>query len=260
MAEIYSEPYHLKISELIDLNHNRDIWEFDAFEDGRNLAKIIGEPPEYPLHFSVQNDFNEWWVVLKGSIRISIDSDQEIFATSGDIIRIPSGNHEIQFTTNLDPCVRLVVTQQGSEQVINTEEIENSSQSRYFSKSTNTTHISLDDVINEFENSPWTSTILEDERNRANLICHNPGMSNNPHWHPAFHEWWTILKGSLTWEVGDNRPIIHAEKGDLIFVPKGFLHKITTVSDETSLRLAITTPEDLHIYTTDDDYAPPPKS
>ena len=77
MAEIYSEPYHLKITELIDANHKRDIWEFDAFEDGRNLAKIIGEPPEYPLHFSVQNDFNEWWVVLKGSIRISIDSDKE---------------------------------------------------------------------------------------------------------------------------------------------------------------------------------------
>ena len=46
MAEIYSEPYHLKISELIDLNHNRDIWVFDAYEDGRNLAKIIGEQPE----------------------------------------------------------------------------------------------------------------------------------------------------------------------------------------------------------------------
>jgi len=260
MADIYSEPYHLKINDLIAKYQNKDIWEFEVFEDGRNITKIIGEPPEYPLHFTVQNDFNEWWVILKGSVNISIDSDNQIVGESGDVIRIPSGTHEIKYTTNLEPCIRLIVTKSGNDQVIEAKQIESSSKSRYFSQSTNSTHISLNQVIGEFKNTPWTSTILEDERNRANLICHNTGMSNNPHWHPAFHEWWTVLKGSLTWEVGENRPVIYAEKGDVIFVPKGFLHKITTVSEETSLRLAITTPEDLHIYTTDDDYAPPPKS
>ena len=48
MADIYSEPYHLKINDLIAKHQNKDLWEFEVFEDGRNITKIIGEPPEYP--------------------------------------------------------------------------------------------------------------------------------------------------------------------------------------------------------------------
>ena len=83
-------------------------------------------------------------------------------------------------------------------------------------------------------------------------------MSNNAHWHPDFNEWWTILKGELTWKVGENRPLIEVREGDIVFVPEGMRHHISTVGDETSLRLAVTNTEGVHIYTDDDEAAPPP--
>ena len=76
---------------------------------------------------------------------------------------------------------------------------------------------------------------------------------------PTAHARWTILKGELTWKIGEDRPMYNVKEGDIIFVPKGMRHHISTVGDETSLRLAVTTPEALHIYTDDDDAAPPPK-
>ncbi len=102
--------------------------------------------------------------------------------------------------------------------------------------------------------------MVADDLTRANLICHGPGMSNNAHWHPDFDEWWTILKGELTWKIGDDRPLYHVGLGDIIFVPKGMRHHISCVGDESSLRLAVTTPEALHIYTDDDASAHPPRA
>ena len=85
-------------------------------------------------------------------------------------------------------------------------------------------------------------------------------MSNNGHWHPDFEEWWAVLKGRLTWEVGQGRPLMQVEEGDLVFVPKGMRHFITSVGDETTLRLAVTIPAPTHIFTDDDEAAPPPRS
>ncbi|MGH2542095.1 MAG: cupin domain-containing protein, partial [Ardenticatenaceae bacterium] len=79
------------------------------------------------------------------------------------------------------------------------------------------------------------------------------------HWHPDFDEWWTILKGELTWNLGEKRPLYEVKEGDIMFVPRGLRHLITCVGSESSLRLAITNSESLHIYTDSDEAAPPPR-
>ena len=114
-------------------------------------------------------------------------------------------------------------------------------------------------MLAQYGEPPRSEQIIADDRNRGNLICHAPGMSNNAHWHPDFDEWWAILKGELTWDVGSKRPLIHAREGDVVFVPKGMRHHISTVGTGISWRLAVTTPDALHIYTDDDESAPPPR-
>ena len=123
----------------------------------------------------------------------------------------------------------------------------------------NLLHTDLARVQAHYGQPDWFQDIVSSDLNRAVLICHGPGMTNEAHWHPAFDEWWPVLKGEVTWEVGSNRPPIHAREGDVVFVPKGMRHLITTVGAGASLRLAVMAPEAVHVYTDDDESAPPPR-
>ena len=102
-------------------------------------------------------------------------------------------------------------------------------------------------------------TIIEDDRNTVYLIREYPGTVSNAHWHFDFDEWWAIMGGDLVFEVGEGRPKIHARDGDIVFTPRGFRHQITTIGDQPSLRMPVTTADNVHIWTDDDTAAPPPR-
>ena len=106
----------------------------------------------------------------------------------------------------------------------------------------------------------WAERLIDDGRNLAVWISAPPGTPPDPHIHPDFNEWWTILQGDLTFQVGEDRPLIEATQGDIVFVPEGMKHFISSVGKGISLRLAVTNSENQHIYTADDDSAPPPIS
>ena len=102
-------------------------------------------------------------------------------------------------------------------------------------------------------------TIIEDEQNTLYLIRERPGDVSNAHWHFDFDEWWVIGGGELLFEVGQGRPKLHAMEGDIVFTPRGFRHQIATIGDQVSLRMPVTNPDNVHIWTDDDTSAPPPR-
>ncbi len=102
-------------------------------------------------------------------------------------------------------------------------------------------------------------TIIEDDLNTMYLIRERPGDVSNAHWHFDFDEWWVIGGGALLFEVGEGRPKLSAREGDIVFTPRGFRHQISTVGDEVSLRMPVTTADNVHIWTDDDTSAPPPR-
>ena len=59
------------------------------------------------------------------------------------------------------------------------------------------------------------------------------------HYHPDTDEWWVIIQGLIEFEVGDNKEKIIVEPGDVVFCKKGISHKITVISDEPGIRLAV---------------------
>ena len=104
---------------------------------------------------------------------------------------------------------------------------------------------SIGDVISRHGKPPWSEQLLTDGRNGAVLICDEPGGSNDAHIHPDFNEWWIVMKGQLVWGIGDYPPV-HVRKGDIVLCPAGQRHFITTVGNETSLRLGVTKPDSDH--------------
>jgi mannose-6-phosphate isomerase-like protein (cupin superfamily) len=108
------------------------------------------------------------------------------------------------------------------------------------------------EVVEELGDPPWSSRIIEDERNWVTLIANSPGTGNRPHWHRNFDEYWVIMEGKLQWELTGGT-VVTAEKDDIVFVPRGSVHHIQNVGDGLSLRLAFALPPAEHVWTDRDE-------
>ena len=108
-------------------------------------------------------------------------------------------------------------------------------------------HIEIQSIVDQMGPAPWSKLLIEDERNRGTLIAAMPGQGNHAHWHAQFDEWWFVMAGKLKWELTGGK-IIHAQKGDIVWIPRGTVHHIVTEGDEMSLRFAVAMPPAVHVW------------
>ncbi len=110
-------------------------------------------------------------------------------------------------------------------------------------------------VVNAYElikqnanKTSWSRRLVDTESNSATMIGQMPGEGNRRHYHPDWNEWWFILAGKWEFEIdGKAREIM---TGDVVFIEKGKIHKITAISDQMAIRLAVSRNDVEHIYTT----------
>jgi quercetin dioxygenase-like cupin family protein len=254
-----SEPFKISVADVTS-RHGEPPWAERLLTDGRNGVVLISDKPGGSNDAHTHPDFNEWWIVMKGQLVWEIGNYPPIHARKGDLVICPAGERHYITTVGNETSLRLGITKPDSDHSVKGDRSSTQEPMPDQEVPPNLLHTSLDSMMAHFGEPPWSSEIVLDDRNRANLICQGPGMSNSGHWHPDFEEWWAILKGGLTWEVGKDRPLIQVQDGDIVFVPKGMRHFITSVGEETTLRLAVTTPKPTHIFTDDDEAAPPPRA
>ena len=110
-------------------------------------------------------------------------------------------------------------------------------------------------VVNAYElikqnanKTSWSRRLVDTESNSATMIGQMPGEGNRRHYHPDWNEWWFILAGKWEFEIdGKAREIM---TGDVVFIEKGKIHKITAIGDQMAIRLAVSRNDVEHIYTT----------
>ena len=258
-SAVSAEPIHIRISDVV-ARHGEPPWAEKLLSDGRNDAVLICNAPGQQNEPHIHPDFVEWWIVLAGEMIWEIGDYPPIRASKGDVVMAPKRQRHAIRTIGDEVSLRLGITSPTSDHSATGSRSNIIKPFPGDDGPPNMLHTTLDQMLARLGEPPWATSILLDDRNSANLICHGPGMTNNAHWHPDFNEWWTILRGDLTWRVGEDRPIIEAGEGDIVYVPEGMRHFISSVGDDISFRLAVTTPDQPHIYTDDDDAAPPPVS
>lgn len=115
----------------------------------------------------------------------------------------------------------------------------------------------LDDVNHELVRLPgilasmpttssWSKRIINSPSNCVTLISQMPGEGNRLHYHFDWDEWWFILEGTWEWEVEGVTHVV--EKGDIVFIQRNRLHKITAVGDSRAIRMAVSKDGVAHVY------------
>jgi quercetin dioxygenase-like cupin family protein len=250
-----SEPVRIRPSEVAE-RLGPPPWHEALLDDGRNWAVLCSDPPGRRTETHAHADFNEWWVVVSGELRWEIGSHPPVEARAGDVVFCPAGTGHSVETIGDGPTLRVAVVPRdaGARKA-------SGGPGRDAAVAPggppNMIHTRVAAMLELFGPPKWTEHVVLDDRNKAGFIHYAPGMSSNPHWHPGLDEWWIVLKGELRWRIGSNRPLIEARQGDIVFIPEGLKHGITSVGDDTTVRLAVTPPDMPHIYTDDDAQAPP---
>ncbi len=247
--------------------HPEPRWSEKVVMDGRNRVAMISSPAGTPGDPHLHPDFNEWWVILNDEVQYTIGEHEAFVAKFGSVVIAPCGyRHDIQSFKG-ENCVRAVVGPETSNHDLKGVEPVRQVPLDDLDPP-NRIHTSLDYMIarHGLEKS-WSEEVLLDQRNRANLIHQMPSSGNRPHWHPDMDEWWVVMKGEVEWRVGggtegrgpEPTDVFRAKKGDIVFVESGRAHAIDTVGDESSIRLAVTSPDVIHYYLDDPNAPRPPR-
>ena len=107
--------------------------------------------------------------------------------------------------------------------------------------------VNTDLIISTNDNSiSWSHRVVNSDSNSATIISQLPGEGNRRHYHPNWNEWWYILEGEWIWEIEGRELTI--KKGDIVFIEKGKVHKITAGGNKPAIRLAVSREDVPHIY------------
>lgn len=231
-------------------------WRQPLFYDGRNDVALLCDAPEADTDDNPPlGEFNEFQFVLRGEYEFRIGSFPTVRAAKGDIVRRPSGLALSARVVGDEDGLRAAVSP--SQDTVESEGRQKRDESLDPTQPPNMLVTQTEALLANSDQRRFT--IIEDALNTMYLIRERPGDVSNAHWHFDFDEWWVIGSGELLFEVGEGRPKLHAQGGDIVFTPRGFRHQIATIGDGVSLRMPVTTADNVHIWTDDDSSAPPPR-
>ena len=92
----------------------------------------------------------------------------------------------------------------------------------------------------------WIKRYINSPSNSMTLICQDPGEGNRRHYHRDWDEWWFIIKGKWLFEIEGEEYEINT--GDLVFIERNKIHKITCIGDIPAIRMAVSRADVDHIY------------
>ena len=259
---ISTEPLHIETLKIAD-QQGEPPWIIESLlTDERSLLGMKGDLPggqggsvDDHIHF----DFIEWWIILENELTFEMGDHPPLTAKKHDIVTAPLGARHLITSAGTGRSLRLIVGVPWAEHFDSKLRGSETVPFPVEKGPPNLIHTRTDELMARNGEPPWSEVVVENEQVQGTLICHAPGMANKPHWHPDINEWWLLLKGEVSYNYSKSRPPFHMKEGDVVFMPKGFRHELTTIGDVPSLRLAIGTPDDHTLYTDDDKDAPPPR-
>lgn len=242
--------------EEIRVGKGQGPWRQPLFYDGRNDVALLCDAPETDTDDTLSSsEFNEFQFVLCGEYEFLIGSYSPVRAVKGDIVRRPGGLALTSRVIGEEEGLRVAVSP--SQDIAQLGGRQKRDDSLDPTQPPNMLVTQTEALLASSDQRRFT--IIEDDCNTMYLIRERPGDVSNAHWHFDFDEWWVIGGGELLFEVGEGRPKLHAQEGDIVFTPRGFRHQIATIGDGVSLRMPVTTADNVHIWTDDDSSAPPPR-
>ena len=101
--------------------------------------------------------------------------------------------------------------------------------------------VNLEEIKKAYGEAPWEHPLVRTDLIWVSIHCMPPGMQTRAEYHDNTDECWKVLEGEIEWEIEGLGKIL-TKPDDFVLCKQGHAHRIKTVSDKNSIRLAFILP------------------
>jgi mannose-6-phosphate isomerase-like protein (cupin superfamily) len=261
---------HTKLVDLLAKHKGSSGWREVIVDDDHLNAVYIAEAPGTKTPRRFHPDTREWWVVMDGQIRFSIDGQESFVAKKGWLVQVPMRTPYSMETIGDKPSLRFEVNIAHARTLYPEDEkppaipgfdwlLVRLPQPQGAYDHGNKPYLIFDEIAANFERTPKKSGVyrfIQDDRAVSNIIY---GYAKNlpparpgdrGHYHAECAEFWIILAGQIQYKI-EGQDTFVADVGDIVYAPRFTFHMPRFYGDAASCRLAINGyPEIGHLFDT----------
>jgi mannose-6-phosphate isomerase-like protein (cupin superfamily) len=251
----YTPPHkpHTKLADVKAKHKGEAAWSEWVVKDDYLWSQYIQSAPGSKVSPRFHPDTREWWVVIEGEIRFTIEGQEPFVAKRRSMVQVPAqtiysmetvgDQPAIRFETNIPNASTLFPARpEATPPGIDFIPVKLNRQPFPYGYN-NKPHINLDELVAADPNTRG-GRFVHDDRAVANIIYgYNSKLpplneKDKGHFHPECAEYWLIMQGQIRYPV-EGQGVIIASEGDVVYVPKNTFHAPRWWGDGASCRLAM---------------------
>ncbi|MCX6599914.1 MAG: cupin domain-containing protein [Acidobacteria bacterium] len=261
---VWAPPHkpHTKLVEVKAQHAGQKSWRHIVVDDEHLSGVYVQMQPGEKVGRRFHPDTREWWIILEGEIKYTIEGNEPFVATKGSMVQVPMQTIYEMESVGDKPSLRYEVNIAKAHMLFPKDVSPPKVEGFEFVAVTlnrkpqplganNKTHINLYELAKLPENRPdaagkgnFQHRFIHDDRAVSNIIYgyekNLPAFNakNKGHYHPECAESWLIMEGQVRYPVEYAGDII-ASFGDVVYVPPFTYHAPRWHGEGASCRLAM---------------------
>lgn len=246
----------VKLADLKARHKSEPSWREAIVDDGRLTGEYVSAAPGTTVGKRLHPDTREWFAVVQGEVRVTIEGQEPFTATRGSLVNIPRQTIYSLETIGTTPSLRWVLNvaraktlypadvqpppaATGTSWVAATINRRPGEYDQF-----NQPHLNIHEAA--AKNPKYTGgRFVRDDKSEMLVIY---GYENNlppfdpadkGHFHAESAEMWLVFAGQIRYAFEGQQPFV-ASEGDIVYVPANTWHATRFSGDAPACRLSIT--------------------
>jgi quercetin dioxygenase-like cupin family protein len=245
----------IKLADLKAKHKGQTSWRELLVDDGRLTAEYVAAAPGTKVAPRFHPDTREWFAVVEGEVRVTIEGQEPFTAARGSLVNIPRQTIYSLETIGTTPSLRFVLNVAGAKTVFPrdaelppppagaawTEVRINRTPGRY--DEFNQPHLNIHEAAAKNEKYTGGRFVRDDKSEMLIIYGHERNLpplnpADKGHFHAESAEAWLVFSGKIRYAFEGQQPFI-ASEGDVVYVPSNTWHATRFIGDN-ACRLSIT--------------------
>lgn len=249
----------IKLADVKARHAGQANWREALFDDGRLMADYVSAAPGVTESPRFHPDTREWFAVVEGEVRVSIEGQAPLVAVRGSLVNIPRQTVYSVETTGTTPSLRFVLNVSNAVTYFVAETTDAPAQAPPAGAAWMRTTINRNPGRYDEFNRPHVNIHEEGAKNpkytggrfvrddKSEMLVIYGYEKNMPpldpadkgHFHPESAEAWLVFTGQIRYAFEGQQPFV-ANEGDVVYVPSNTWHATRFIGEAPSCRLSIT--------------------
>ena len=249
----------IKVADVKARHAGQASWREPLFDDGRLMSEYVAAAPGATQSARFHPDTREWFGVLEGEVRVSIEGQEPLIAKRGSLVNIPRQTVFSVETIGTAASLRFVLNVSNAKTYFVADAATapaqappagaawlrttiNRTPGRY--DEFNTPHVNIHEEGAKNEKYTGGRFVRDDKSEMLVIYGYEKNappldVTDKGHFHGESAEAWLVFTGKIRYAFEGQEPFI-ASEGDVVYVPSNTWHATRFIGDAPSCRLSIT--------------------